>query len=268
MSDSILKQQEIAARFGQLIVEINNIKRFLRQQQLEEQSGNAEAAQDGQRFLNPYVFFSCEVSSVVDSTTVLGFQTIPSTTTSTPWAIDPTFSNSPVTLTVPANVSAPSVGDQVLAHFTGTYTNPSSELVARYGIVCAGGGAAVSQTQIQSVGDDHLVVRTLVGSTLGSTDILVAKPFKTRRTPFDGNTVNGYTYVYSTAVDRVVTIAASTQYKEVQTVIPKYNVDDVLYIQQADATLFNVTVSGTPQAVTYLDLNNDCREFVRVGAGT
>lgn len=265
MSDEILKQVEIAAYLGKCLSEINSIKRYLLRKQKEEENDPFEAPQDASRLLSPYVFFSCQVSSVVDSSSVWGLQTIPGTSSTTPWIVNPTFADSAIPLTVPANVSAPSVGDQVLAHFTGLYTNASSELTPRYGIFGAGGGASIQQTEVQSIGDDHLVVRTLTGTVVGGTDILVAKNYMNRRTPFDGETVNDYTYTYSTAVDRVVTIAASTAFKEIQTIIPRYNVGDVVYVQEVNSTLFNVTVSGTPQAVTLIDLNNDNREFVRVG---
>lgn len=265
MSDSILKQQEIAAYIGNALNRIRAIEKYLKGKVLQEENANYDAPQDGQRFLNPYVFFACEVTSVVDDTNVVGKQTKPTTTG---WEINTDLTSFLIPMTVPDNVTAPSVGDQVMAHFTGTYTDASSVRQARYGIFGAGGGASLLQTQIQSVGDDHLVVQTLAGSTLGGTDILVAKSFMTRKTPFDGNTVNGISYVYSTAVDRVATIASSTGFKQVETVIPRYNVGDVIYAQQVSTTIMTITVGSTPQGITYLDTNNDNRNFVHVAFST
>lgn len=263
MGDSILKQQEIAAYLGNLLSRIRKIEKKLRNDSNTKLNSNSEATQDGNPFINPYVFIPCEVTSIVDDSTVIGKEVFPDASTATPWVIASTNNQPAIEITVPANVTLPAEGDTVLAHFTGTFgTSPPTP---RYGLFGAGGGGAVIQTQITSIGDDHLVCVSLIGTIVGTTDILVAKNYLNRRTPFDGNTVGNYSYVNSTAVDRVVTIVSSVGFKEIQTIIPRYSVGDLVYATETTGQVMEVTVAGSPVVVTKVDINADCREFVRVG---
>lgn len=262
----ILKQEEIAAFLGRAFEEIRGIKKYLRYKSKEEANAPMDAPQNSGHLMNQFVFFPVEISSIVSETEVQGFVATP---TESGWGEDPRFTRGSglqyLDIRIPTGGSAPAVGSQAIAHFAGTYTTPASVIVPVYGLFGGGGGGGVTQTVIQSIGDDHLVTRTIVGSALGVDDILVAKNWKNRRTPFDGNTINGYTYIYSTAIRRSTTIAASPGFVQIEEVIPSYNVDDVIYAVNTGSQVIQVTVAGTPTSVTRVDMNNDNREFVRVG---
>lgn len=60
------------------------------------------------------------------------------------------------------------------------------------------------QMQIQSDQGDYLICRSLdAAGNVGTGDIFVLKPWILRRTPFDGLTVNGTAYVYSSNGERL-----------------------------------------------------------------
>lgn len=77
---------------------------------------------------------------------------------------------------------------------------------------------------VKSVSDDHLVCRTWDGTTEGTVDIKVAKPWDLRKKPFHGKTrtigSNTFTYNYTSATERTVT--KSTSGSETQIIIPQY----------------------------------------------
>ena len=264
MSDSILKQVEIATYIGNAITRIRKIEKFLKNEKTTEGNAAAEVGQTGNPFLNPYVFFTCEVSSIISDITIAAIQTLPAADDSVGWTIDPGFADRPVTITIPKGGSLPDVGDDVLAIFTGVFSTGTDTSTPRYGLFGAG-GASVDQTVIVSIGDDHLVTRTIVGSVVGAEDILVAKSWRNRRTPFDGKTINGYTYVYSSATQRQVTIAASPGFVQQEEVIPRYNLNDVIYATGLKTAAITITVGATPTGISAVDMNNDNREFVRTG---
>jgi len=269
MADDILKQVEMAAYFGNLLTRVRKLEKDARNDSTAKKNDGTEGPQDGNPLLNPYVFFTCLITSIVDDTTVIGALSQPrDNTISNPtvaWAAVPGVPS--IEITVPTGGSVPAVGDDVMAHFTGLYTNTGGDLVPRYGAF-GGGGGGTTLTVIRSIGNDHLITRTIVGSVLGATDILVAKNWRNQRTPWDGNTINGYTYVYSTTIRRQVTITASPGFVQIEEVIPSYNVNDVIFAVETGSPILSVTVAGTPVDVTRTDLNNDNREFVRVGFAT
>lgn len=75
---------------------------------------------------------------------------------------------------------------------------------------------------ITAINDDTLTC-TQVAS--GKTEILVAKDYLNRRTPFDGAGRDGFTYVYSDAQTRVSTKTADSSTED-QVITPAYVVGD------------------------------------------
>jgi len=103
--------------------------------------------------------------------------------------------------------------------------------------------------QIKSIGDDHLVCRTYDFATQqqGPADILVAKAWHLRRTPFDGS---GYTY--SSPTQRTHDATGRTEQ-----VTPDWTLDEeVILIQRAGAgTGVAVDPGGGPVPLVWIDLN-------------
>ena len=95
--------------------------------------------------------------------------------------------------------------------------------------VGGGGGArAAKRFRVKSESNDYLVCRTWDGTTEGSTDVLVAKPYLLQRTPFHGVAVTYpnaqvITYTYAAAYERT---ADDTVDSETQIVTPRYFVDE------------------------------------------
>jgi hypothetical protein len=103
-----------------------------------------------------------------------------------------------------------------------------------------------------------VIILTLVeqfGDYLECTDanlntVYVAKPYEIRQTPFDGMTIGGVTYTYTSASERVATGGFD---EETQFITPSYVVD---------AEIFAVKVRGEtgvetaePAPILYIELN-------------
>lgn len=92
--------------------------------------------------------------------------------------------------------------------------------------------AQVFQGEIVSVSADHLIVREYriypspTPPVVGSTSILVAKPYLLRRTPFDGQTRDGVTYAYTSDQVRTATIGPD---QRTEHVTPGYVIGDLVY---------------------------------------
>lgn len=103
----------------------------------------------------------------------------------------------------------------------------------------AGVGVRVQRFQLVSVGTDHLVCRLLDGATVGTEDVLVAKPYLLRASI---TARGGLTYSYSSSTARTADDGSST---EDQVVTPAYVAGDEII-----ATLVRggtgVTVAGVP----------------------
>lgn len=107
--------------------------------------------------------------------------------------------------------------------------------------------------RVKSVGDDHLVCRTWDGTTEGTTDINVAKPFYLQKTPYHGKTItiNGaaLTFSYTNGFTRTVTKAGVP---ETQIIIPAYTHTGVvsgyggeeIWVQAGVSGGTGVTVAG------------------------
>ncbi len=129
----------------------------------------------------------------------------------------------------------------------------------------AGAGAVVRWFRIKSVQADHYVCREWdwVEEEEGAEDVMVARPHRQRRTPWDGQTVGGVEYTYS---GNSVRVADDGDITEDQEIVPGFIVDDsalndmILAAHVPGGT--GVIVSGSP--VMWCDLNLDGRAWARV----
>ena len=131
-----------------------------------------------------------------------------------------------------------------------------------------GGGASVQQLRVHTVEQDYMKCRSYNGGVVGTEDILVALPFKLRRTPFDGQTIVydrvtqsgtwSAVYHYISNLLRTVTIEFIS---ETQLILPRYRLDgDIIYAIDADTDVADA--NGNP--VTLLDINADGRAWARI----
>lgn len=111
----------------------------------------------------------------------------------------------------------------------------------------------VDQYRFKTMGDDYIECVTYDGTTEGTTTIRVAKPWRLRRTPFDGLSWGGIAYAYTTDVERV---ADGT---ETQVVTPPYVADDLILVEQVIVPL--MTLSGPVEIINLVDKNNDARAW-------
>lgn len=127
----------------------------------------------------------------------------------------------------------------------------------------AGGGTGtVQELKLTLVANDHYICIDRAGVTVN-----VAKPYKLRRTPFDGqviaqtdeqNRTYSALYEYLSPLRRKVTIAQVVEY---QVIIPRYRaVTDRIYAIEVDG---GTEVVVDDRAVTLLDINADGRAWAR-----
>jgi hypothetical protein len=124
-----------------------------------------------------------------------------------------------------------------------------------------GGGTAspssVKMHRVYSFQPDYLVCREWDGVTLGSTDVLIAKPPILRNVgsaTIDGTTVT-YTYDASTVV-RSASVTGFTP--ETHVIVPRYKVGDIIFAGQS--------VNGTNTSSDLVDLNVDGRAWARAAS--
>lgn len=105
---------------------------------------------------------------------------------------------------------------------------------------------------------DYLVCRTWDGTTLGSEDVNVAKPYHLRRGPFHGQTINGVTYTYITAQRRTLThttLTPATATSE-EFVTPPYAVNDQILAVEPQGGPTGGSVTSSLSGATWEDINN------------
>jgi hypothetical protein len=112
--------------------------------------------------------------------------------------------------------------------------------------------------RVKSVGDDYLVCNQWDGTTAGTADIKIAKPFRLRKTPFHGKTITyddgvSVTYAYSSNFNRNATSGSET---ENQIIIPEYNTGfDEIWAIDAE--------TGVDEC-NQIDMNCDGRSWAKV----
>lgn len=120
----------------------------------------------------------------------------------------------------------------------------------------SGAGVRVQRFQLVSVATDHLVCRLLDGATVGTANVLVAKPYLLRASIAARG---GLTYTYTSSTERTADDGSGT---EDQIVTPAYVAGDEIV-----ATLVRggtgVTVASVP--VLWLELNQG-RAWAQVSA--
>ena len=127
------------------------------------------------------------------------------------------------------------------------------------------GGGKVEQFRFKTMQDDTITCVRWDGTNEGET-VIIAKPYLLRRTPFDGKIKTfvterlpaslTVTYAYSSPTKRTATIGNGSQ--EVQFIIPRYVLDDVIYAAPCDGLNLG--------EVRYLDLNADGRAWAESAA--
>ena len=137
------------------------------------------------------------------------------------------------------------------------------------GLPGSGGGtsiAAIQQFKIVSDGGDYWVCKTWDGTTLGSTAINVAKPFKLRSGTggIASEVIRGvtYTYTYSAVTVGAVTgyytraVSGSDGSSETNYTIPDPIASDIIY-----GVTFETLSPSTLTAVVWFDINADGRAW-------
>lgn len=138
-------------------------------------------------------------------------------------------------------------------------------------------GGKVNQYLVKQLFGDYLRCRKIDGSTVGTQDVYIAKPFELRRTPWHGVTVSYTIEEFSTTLT-VITVQISYDYKsgtyrigtilstsstEHQTIIPRYVPDkSVIYASDVEETILVTEESAVD--VTKIDLNVGARAWAKV----
>ncbi len=107
--------------------------------------------------------------------------------------------------------------------------------------------AQVFQGEIVAIAADHIVVNELrvypapTAPVVGTTAILVAKPWLLRRTPFDGQVRDGVSYTYDNDQQRQAVAGPESRTEHVT---PAYVVGDVVYCLRTVLNGTGVEVTG------------------------
>lgn len=120
------------------------------------------------------------------------------------------------------------------------------------------GGGTVSAFKVQSVVSESLVCRTFDGTSTGSTDIQVAKPYKLRQSAPNPVTIDSETITYSAwnwaNQSRTATIGATSK---TEVITPRYLTNDIIWATETTTC----TTGSDASTLTWLDLNVDGRAW-------
>lgn len=139
----------------------------------------------------------------------------------------------------------PSAGDEVMC----------SRVNGEWNFQFAGSSGG-SQYRVKSVGQDAVTCRTFDGVVEGTDDVVIAKPYLLRLTPFHTKSRGGITYSYTSNTERVGTDDVSSD-TETQVVVPSYVLDDIIYAIKGIGG--GTGVSGA----TLVDINADARAWAK-----
>lgn len=130
-------------------------------------------------------------------------------------------------------------------------------------------GVQVARFKIKHFGvaADHLNCVTWDGTTAGVATVLIAKSWRLRKSPFDGQQIGAFVYVYLSDTRRLVTHAPSGVF-EYQLVIPRYAeffsaIEDRDEIYATKGPLRGSGVMYEGEELPWLDLNLDGRAWAR-----
>jgi len=143
--------------------------------------------------------------------------------------------------------------------------------------VAESGGAEVQQLRLKSIENDFYTCRSWNGTTEGSTDIYVARPFQHRVTNFDGQSI-AYssdgdaftaTFAYTSTTKRTKTISGTA---ETQVLIPYFKTDfDLIYAIDVGQTItirsgagYATLTDPNDAPITLIDLNVDGRAWAKL----
>lgn len=161
-----------------------------------------------------------------------------------------------VTVDVPSNLSMPAQNDIVGAFYMGNYGDSKPRFV-----LLGSGGGAVNQYRFKEMFGDYYRCRTWDGTTEGSNDVYVAKPYYLRRGVFHGATINSITYTFSSNHTSRWALNTTNGRTIYQIIVPEYQTDDQIYGAALAGGIAATTDAGSP--ITVVDQNPDGRFWVR-----
>lgn len=244
-------QEEISQALFDLYNRIKKLERELRVKQQVEELEAAEPASEVSGAAYPwYQYYTVRVSSTDASAGCFLGQILVPTASSSKWTAHNTLT-AVITVDVPEGLDMPEANAIVGAFFTGPYAVG----MARFALFGAGGGK-VEQSKVVSVFSDYLTCISIRSGTSTGTYFAVAKPYKLRRAPFHGQTINGITWTYSTDGSRLATDSSLSQ---TEIIVPRYTEgSDLIYIINADHTEI---ADGSGEEITKIDANVDGRAW-------
>ena len=127
----------------------------------------------------------------------------------------------------------------------------------------------IRRLRVEIVAGDYLECKMLsaAGGDVGVGRLAVAKPWELRRTPFDGLSWDGYSYSYSSHVERVST-KDSDETTETQVVVPRYvfggtGAGSIIFAVKGITALPGVQFGDPAIVVTWQDMNVSGRAWAK-----
>jgi len=113
-------------------------------------------------------------------------------------------------------------------------------------------GLTVKRYVLKLVGADVILASEIFNGAVSSQQVVIAKPYDLRRTPFDGLTVGGYTYAYTSNTARTRTDADGLVAE--QTIQEPYTIDsEIIWAVEAESTGLDTT--------NLLDINANAKHW-------
>lgn len=193
-----------------------------------------------------HFYYVCRVETTNDAQALFLGRILTPTGAASKFIVSPTITIL-VTVDVPSNLTMPAATDVVGAFYAGNFGDSKPRFV----LLGAAGGS--TQCRVASEFGDYLAVTKISSGTTTGTIFNVAKAYALRKTPFDGQTLNGITRTYSVNLTRV---ASNSNFGQVEAIVPSYLLGtSLIHISGADHT--DVFVSGSE--LKFIDLNVDGR---------
>lgn len=239
--------ERVSKMLNRLDRRVRNIELDLKLEEDLDELGAYDAGSDDTYLMSGIYIDTCRVTSITSGNVFLAVRSRPNTIG---WLDDDTVTTV-YTVTVPTGCAYPSVDDIVQINYTGSFGN--SPPIPRFAVF---GHANCIEMEVASDEGDYLsCYRRVDGESTTGTTIPVMKPHTLRVSPFDGNTVDGKTYVYSGSVYRISTLVTDST-TEAQQVTQNYYVGAVIYAEP-----MNVVYSIDGLTINLIDTNKDARAW-------
>lgn len=250
-------QEEIAGLLKKAFDRIAAVERTLAIQQRIDELEPSEPAPEtpaSHPGLSTYFWYTTLVVTTDEANRCFLGKILVPTDSSSKWTLSSTWTYLQ-TVDVPEGLDLPQAGSVVGAFNTGPYAINKT----RFALFGAG-SSNILRCAVTSFSDNQLTVSELAdgSNTQVGTPMQVWLPHDLQRQAWDSQTLNGVSYTWSSAQNRV---ASQSSITELQRIIPLYYVGCVVYVGKVKNT-----AGVSADAAAYMDFNMSGRAWSKVSS--